>query len=149
MVSRVRIGKYFCVVFVDHCLSFFFWPFYCVFFFDIRLLIIPLTSSVFFFTNNKYCENVKMALGWLNGCQLQQVLMDNTLPGVVASSQFQGKLVWPYPLWPLLLCSNPGSRPFSHPNAIFTFSQYLLFVKKNTEDVNGIIRRRISKKNTQ
>ena len=30
--------------FVDHSLSFFFWPLYCLFFFDLRLLIISLVS---------------------------------------------------------------------------------------------------------
>ena len=34
-----------CVCFVDRCLSFFFWPFCCLFFFDIRILIVPLVSS--------------------------------------------------------------------------------------------------------
>ena len=48
--SRVRIARSFVffVVFVDHCLSFFFWPLYflsC----DVRLLITPLISSNFSF----------------------------------------------------------------------------------------------------
>ena len=33
------------VCFIDRCLSFFFWPLCCLFFFDIRILIIPLVSS--------------------------------------------------------------------------------------------------------
>ena len=34
-----------CVCFVDHCLSFFFWPLCCLFFFDIQILITPIVSS--------------------------------------------------------------------------------------------------------
>jgi len=34
-----------CVCFVDRCLSFFFWPLCCLFFFDIQILITPLLSS--------------------------------------------------------------------------------------------------------
>jgi hypothetical protein len=32
------------VCFIDRCLSFFFWPLCCLFFFDIRILIAPLVS---------------------------------------------------------------------------------------------------------
>ena len=34
-----------CVCFVDRCLSFVFWPLYCLFFFDIWIRITPLVSS--------------------------------------------------------------------------------------------------------
>jgi hypothetical protein len=34
-----------CVCFVDRCLSFFFWPLCCLFFFDTRILITHLVSS--------------------------------------------------------------------------------------------------------
>ena len=42
---RVTRSLVVCVYFVDHCLSFFFWPFCCLFFFDIRIRITPLVSS--------------------------------------------------------------------------------------------------------
>jgi hypothetical protein len=35
------------VCFVDRCLHFFFWPLYCLSFFDLRILITPLVSSSF------------------------------------------------------------------------------------------------------
>jgi hypothetical protein len=38
-----------CVCFVDRCLSFFFWPLCCLFFFDLRILITSLVSSNFSF----------------------------------------------------------------------------------------------------
>jgi hypothetical protein len=34
-----------CVCFVDRCLSFFFWPLCCLFFFDLRILLTTLVSS--------------------------------------------------------------------------------------------------------
>jgi hypothetical protein len=34
-----------CVCVVDRCLSFFFWPLCCLFFYDIRILVTPLVSS--------------------------------------------------------------------------------------------------------
>ena len=34
-----------CVCFADHCLYIFFWPFCCLSFFDLRMLINPLVSS--------------------------------------------------------------------------------------------------------
>ena len=47
--SGVRITRSLdlCVCFVDHCLSFctFFWPLWCLFFFNIRILITTLVSS--------------------------------------------------------------------------------------------------------
>ena len=39
------------VCFVDRCLSFFFWPLCCLFFFDIQILIAPLVSSNFSYRN--------------------------------------------------------------------------------------------------
>ena len=39
--------------FVDCCLSFFFWPFYCLFVFDLQLLITILVSSKFLRSKNK------------------------------------------------------------------------------------------------
>ena len=67
--SGVRVTRslvlYAC--FVDRCLSFFFWPLCCLFFYDIRILIAPLVSSnssfncslivlsLFFFSENA-CE---------------------------------------------------------------------------------------------
>jgi hypothetical protein len=42
---RVTRSLVVCVCFVDRCLSFFFWPLCCLFFFDIRILITPLVSS--------------------------------------------------------------------------------------------------------
>jgi hypothetical protein len=47
--SGVRVTRYLvvCVCFVDRCLSFFFSPLCFLFFFDIRILIIPLISSYF------------------------------------------------------------------------------------------------------
>ena len=41
---RVTLSLVLCVCFVDRCLSFFFWPLRCLFFFDIRILITPLVS---------------------------------------------------------------------------------------------------------
>ena len=43
---RVTRSVVLCVCFVDRCLSFctFFWPLFCLFFFDIRILITPLVS---------------------------------------------------------------------------------------------------------
>ena len=46
----VRVTRSFvlCVCFVDRCLSccpFLFWPLYCLFFFDVRILITPFVSS--------------------------------------------------------------------------------------------------------
>ena len=38
---RVTRSLALCVYFVDRCLSFFFWPLCCLFFFDIRILITP------------------------------------------------------------------------------------------------------------
>ena len=38
---RVARSLVFCVVFVDHCLSFLFWPLYCLSFLDLLLLITP------------------------------------------------------------------------------------------------------------
>ena len=47
VLSGVRVTRslvlYVC--FVNRCLSFFFWPLCCLFFFDIRFLIAPLVSS--------------------------------------------------------------------------------------------------------
>ena len=47
IVCGVRVTRtlVLCVCFVDRCLSFFFWPLCCPFFFDIRILITPLVSS--------------------------------------------------------------------------------------------------------
>jgi hypothetical protein len=42
---RVTRSLVLCVCFVDRCLYFFFCPLCCLFFFDIRILIIPLLSS--------------------------------------------------------------------------------------------------------
>jgi hypothetical protein len=42
---RVTWSLVLCVCFVDRCLSFFFLPLCCLFFFDIRILITPLVSS--------------------------------------------------------------------------------------------------------
>ena len=39
---RVARSLVFCVVFVDHCLSFLFWPLYCLSFLDLLLLITPI-----------------------------------------------------------------------------------------------------------
>jgi len=48
-VCVIRLtGRLPCVMFVDRCLSFcvfHFWPFCCLFFFDIRIMITPLLSS--------------------------------------------------------------------------------------------------------
>ena len=46
-VSWVRVTRSLglCGCFVDRCLSFFFWPLCCMFFFDIQILITPLVSS--------------------------------------------------------------------------------------------------------
>ena len=43
--ARITRSLTFCVCFVDRCLSFFFWPLCCLFFFDLRILITPLVSS--------------------------------------------------------------------------------------------------------
>ena len=42
---RVTRSLVLCVCFVGRCLSFFFWPLCCLFFFDLRFLITPLMSS--------------------------------------------------------------------------------------------------------
>ena len=42
-----------CVYYVDRCLSFFFWPLYCLFFFDLRTLITSLVSS-----NSSYTTSI-------------------------------------------------------------------------------------------
>jgi hypothetical protein len=42
---RVTRSLVLCVCFVDRCLSFFVCPFFCLFFFDLRILITPLVSS--------------------------------------------------------------------------------------------------------
>ena len=44
--SAVRVTRALAlyVRFVDHCLSFFFWPLCCLFFFDLRILIAPFVS---------------------------------------------------------------------------------------------------------
>ena len=42
---RVTRSLVLCVCFVDRCLYFFFWPLFCLFFFDIRIVITPLGSS--------------------------------------------------------------------------------------------------------
>ena len=42
--SCYSIFSFICM-FVDRCLSFFFWPLCCLFFFDIQILITPLVSS--------------------------------------------------------------------------------------------------------
>jgi hypothetical protein len=44
---RVTRSLVVCVCFVDRCLSPFFWPFCCLFFFDLWILITPLVSSNF------------------------------------------------------------------------------------------------------
>ena len=45
--SGVRVSRslVLCVCFVDRCLSFFFWPLCCLFFFDILILITTLVST--------------------------------------------------------------------------------------------------------
>ena len=56
-VVRVTRSFIFCVCFVDRCLyllSCFFWPLCCLFFFDVRILIIPLVSS------NSSCKRQKL-----------------------------------------------------------------------------------------
>ena len=46
LVGFVLLDLYsLCVCFADRCLSFFFWPLCCLFFFDIRILITLLASS--------------------------------------------------------------------------------------------------------
>jgi hypothetical protein len=50
---RVTRSLALCVCFIV-LLSFFFWPFCCLFFFDIRILITPLVSS------NSFCFNVQL-----------------------------------------------------------------------------------------
>jgi len=47
VISGVHVTRslVLCVCFVDRCLYFFFWPLFCLFFFDIRILITPLVSS--------------------------------------------------------------------------------------------------------
>jgi hypothetical protein len=60
---RVTQSLVLCVCFVDCCLSFFFWPLCCLFFFDIQILITPLVSSNlvyvhFCFKNIKVNEDV-------------------------------------------------------------------------------------------
>ena len=40
-----KMRYYVCRIFVDSCLSFFFWPLRCLFFFDFRIIITPLVSS--------------------------------------------------------------------------------------------------------
>ena len=54
--SRVRGARslVFCIVYVDHCLSFFFWLLCCLFFFDLRLLI----------TSLWYLQNVHTHITW-------------------------------------------------------------------------------------
>ena len=42
-----------CVCFVDHFLSFFFWPLCCLSFFDLRIPITPLVSSISSFDSYK------------------------------------------------------------------------------------------------
>ena len=50
VLSGVRVAQslVLCVCFVDHCLFFFFWSLCCLFFVDLRILIIPLVSPKFF-----------------------------------------------------------------------------------------------------
>ena len=43
---RVERSLVLCVCFVDRCLYFFFWTLCCLFFFDMRILITPLVSSI-------------------------------------------------------------------------------------------------------
>ena len=50
---RVTRSLVVCVYFVDHCLSFFFWPFCCLFFFDIRIRITPFGIFKLFFPTQK------------------------------------------------------------------------------------------------
>ena len=52
--SGVRVNRSLvvCVSFVDRCLSFFFWPLCCLFFFDLQIPITPLVSS-----NSSYIIN--------------------------------------------------------------------------------------------
>ena len=54
--SGVRVNRslVLCVMFVDRCLSFFFWPLCCLSFFDIRILITPLVSL-----NSSYTIGIK------------------------------------------------------------------------------------------
>ena len=47
-VVRVTRSLVLCVCFVDRCLYFFFWPLYCLFFFDMRILIAPFAIFKFF-----------------------------------------------------------------------------------------------------
>jgi len=52
---RVTRSLVLCVCFVDHCLpfcTFFFWSLCCLFLFDIRILITPLVSSNFSYSNH-------------------------------------------------------------------------------------------------
>ena len=53
-----------CVCFVDRCLFFcifFFWPLYCLYFFDMRTLITPLVSSNSFYNiNDNVCVFSKL-----------------------------------------------------------------------------------------
>ena len=56
--DEVRVTRFLvlCVCFVDRCSSFctfVLWPLFCLFFFDIRILIAPLVSS-----NSAYSTNV-------------------------------------------------------------------------------------------
>ena len=46
---RVTRSLVLCVCFVDRCLSFFFRPWFCLFFFELRILITPLVSSDYLF----------------------------------------------------------------------------------------------------
>ena len=67
---RVTRSLVLCVCFVERCLSFspfFFWPLCCLFFFDIRILVIPLVSSS---SSYNRCERK-----WVTWKQLHAILL--------------------------------------------------------------------------
>ena len=70
---------------VDHYCPFFSWPLYCLFFFELWLLITPLVSWNFSY---KYTKSWT----YLNGSQLYQIFLIKTIPPTF--SQFSGKMVF-------------------------------------------------------
>jgi hypothetical protein len=66
---RVTRSLALCVCFVDRCLSFFFWPLCCLFFFDLRILITPLvySSSSYWYYVLSTEINIVIAIEYITG----------------------------------------------------------------------------------